>query len=194
MDVHPDRVADRPPHERARAARTMAELNEAFATLSDPRRRAEYDRRSGPGPTGPGAARAPRTGTAVPPDPRRIHGDGDLVDVVPPGPLAALVGYAPWLALVAVLAGIFVFTAYAGVSDDDDPSTPGGTVAVRDLRGSCVKTSGGFVLVANCAQTPHEGEIVAQASDATLCPEGTEAWEIPQGDVVACTDPATASP
>ncbi len=191
MEVHPDRVADRPTAERARAAREMAALNEAFAILSDTDRRARYDRqRRGPGSepsTRPASNGRPR---AAPPSP-----DDDLVAVVPAGPLGALVGYAPWLALVAVLVGIFVFTAYAGGGPgEDDPSSPAGTVAVRDMRGSCIKRSGGFVLVANCAQTPHEGEIVAQASDESLCPEGTVAWQVPQEDVVACTDPATRSP
>jgi hypothetical protein len=62
------------------------------------------------------------------------------------------------------------------------------------MRGNCIRTSGGFVLVANCAQTPHRGEIVVQASDVSLCPNGTEGWEVPQEEVVACVDPATASP
>lgn len=192
MDVHPDRVADRPAPERARAAREMAALNEAFAILSDPDGRARYDRQR----RGPGSApstRAASNGRPRPAPPSSY--DDDLVAVVPAGPLGALVGYAPWLALVAVLVGIFVFTAYAGGGPgEDDPSSPGGTVAVREMRGSCIKRSGGFVLVANCAQTPHEGQIVAQASDGSLCPEGTVAWEVPQEDVVACTDPTTRSP
>jgi hypothetical protein len=165
----------------------MAELNEAVEVLSDPTKRAAYDRR---GAVGEGAS---RPGTARPAGPPASH-DDDLVAVAPPG-TTALMGYLPWLLLAVVMVGIFVFTAYAGGGpDQDDDQSPGGTIEARDIRGSCIRTSGGFVLVANCAQTPHEGEIVALASDAPLCPDGLDAWEVPQEDLVACTDPSTAVP
>jgi hypothetical protein len=165
----------------------MAELNEAVDVLSDPTKRAEYDRRGTTGGSAAGPRPAGPAGSAV-------SYDDDLVPVAPAG-TAALMGYLPWLLLVVVLVGIFVFTAYSGGGpDQDDEESPGRTVEARDIRGSCIRTSGGFVLVANCAQTPHEGEIVALASDANLCPEGLEAWEVPQEDLVACTDPSTAMP
>lgn len=166
----------------------MAELNEAVQVLGDPQRRAAYDRaRSGP-VSAPAGARP--TGPATP-----VAADDDLVDVAPTGVTAILVGSLPWLLLIAVLVGIFVFTAYSGGGPaEDDAPTSEGTTAVRDVRGSCIRTSGGFVLVANCAQTPHRGEIVAQASDVSLCPAGTRAWEVPQEELVACTDPATSVP
>lgn len=183
-------MADRTPFEQARAARRMAELNEAVEVLGDPERRAAYDRRLAGGHDRdvPAARPAGPAASAVEHD--------DLVAVAPEGPMAALLGYLPWLLLVVVLVGIFVFTAYSGGGPDDDadPTSPGATVEARDIRGSCIRTSGGFVLVANCAQTPHEGEIVVLTSDAFLCPEGLDAWEVPQEDLVACTDPATAEP
>lgn len=40
MKYHPDRVA---PAQRGRATERMRRLNEAYAVLHDPRRRAEYD-------------------------------------------------------------------------------------------------------------------------------------------------------
>jgi DnaJ-domain-containing protein 1 len=188
--MHPDRVADRTPFEQARAARRMAELNEAVAVLGDPERRAAYDRRL----AGGSSTDEPQARPAGPAS-WDVERD-DLVPVAPEGPTAALLGYLPWLLLVVVMIGIFVFTAYSGGGPDDDadPGTPGATVEARDIRGSCIRTSGGFVLVANCAQTPHEGQIVALASDAFLCPEGLDAWEVPQEDLVACADPATAEP
>lgn len=167
----------------------MAELNEAFEVLSDPKGRADYDRRRVRGDTG-----ATRARPAGPPRPAPTADDDDMVPVAPAG-ATALFGYVPWLLLIAVLVGIFVFTAYAGGGpDDDDRSPTGGTIEARDIRGSCIRTSAGFVLVANCGQTPHHGEIVALASDAHLCPDGLDAWVVPQEDLVACTDPATASP
>ena len=167
----------------------MADLNEAVEVLSDPTRRAEYDRRR----SAPNESSAPR------PTPPRPHDgasdpDDDLVAVAPAG-TTALFGYLPWILLVVVLVGIFVFTAYAGGGPEEDERSPtGGTVEARDIRGSCIRTSGGFVLVANCAQTPHEGEIVVLASDPGLCPEGLDEHQVPQEDVVACTDPDTAVP
>lgn len=41
---HPDRLGDRSPGERARSAARMARVNEAWNVLSDPSRRAAYDR------------------------------------------------------------------------------------------------------------------------------------------------------
>ena len=166
----------------------MAELNAAFEVLSDPTRRADYDRRRAVGDTSPTTPRP-----AGPSRPTPTADDHDMVAVAPAG-ATALFGYAPWLLLIAVLVGIFVFTAYSGGGPDDDGSTPGATIEARDIRGSCIRTSAGFVLVANCAQTPHHGEIVALASDVSLCPDGLDAWVVPQEDMVACTDPATASP
>ena len=62
--VHPDRHAGAPPDAVATATRRMAELNEAWAVLSDPDRRSAYDRTLGR----PGGTSTPRTVREPQPD------------------------------------------------------------------------------------------------------------------------------
>ena len=195
FERHPDRTADRSPEGVARAEAGMAGLNEAVETLTDPLRRQRYDAgRHGAGPAGTGSrAHGPGPGSAgVVPGPTSAQTPGAAV-----GPVALLARVTPWAALLLVLAAIFVFTAYAGGGDEGPPGgedEPTGTVAVRDLRGSCIQRSGGFTLVVNCGVRPNEGRIVAQASPDATCPDGTEAWLVPQEELLACTDPTTATP
>jgi DnaJ-domain-containing protein 1 len=184
-DLHPDR---RDAAHGARQSAEMAAVNEAWAVLRDPCRRAAYDAHLGTGRPSPAQHRQPAA--YGPPNPPPAHA------AEPVGCLTSVAGAAPWIALLAVLAVIFVFTAYAGSGRDGD-ATDGDTteeapmLAVRDLRGSCIQQAGGTILVVDCLTVPHEGVIVAQASRGAACPDGTVEWLIRQQGVLACTEPGT---
>ena len=194
-ELHPDRQASVVDRADGAGSNDMAAVNQAWSVLGDPARRAAYDRqlRSGERTTGatrPASPRygSPRYGPAHPPP---TH------EAAPLGCLASTAGFLPWVALLAVLAAIFVFTAYAATDggegdgtvrgDGDDPPM----VAVRDLRGSCIQEIRGAAMVVDCFTVPHEGVIVAQASVDASCPDGTIEWLIRHQDVLACTEPGS---
>lgn len=189
FELHPDRARGTSGSDPAtRPEDRMAELNAAWQLVGDPARRREFDRR---------AAGQPSTGPPVPPAPRVAWTPPHTNGATAPSVAAVLAGILPWVALVVVLGAIFVFTAYAGGPGDDepdDPASPGATVVVRDVRGSCIREADGFTLVVNCAAAPHDGRIVAQGSLDATCPAGTTGVPVPQEDFLACIDPQTAAP
>ncbi|MFP3907409.1 MAG: J domain-containing protein [Acidimicrobiales bacterium] len=187
-ELHPDQRHGDQGRAADRRSAEMAAVNEAWAVLSDPDRRAAHDRelagRSPQGDAGPTASYGPER-------PPPLHQPAPTT-----GCLASAAGIVPWIALLVVLAAIFVFTAYAGSGSDDgdggdstDSDAP--LVTVRDLRGSCIQQAGGATIVVDCFTVPHEGVIVAQASTGAACPDGTVEWLIRQQDVLACTEPGT---
>jgi len=188
-ELHPDRQHGRDPAAVATTTARMQAVNEAWTVLRDPIRRTAYDR-SLERPADPGrAAGSPPPGAAggppeTPPEPLEPLGAS--------GPLVALAGALPWLAVLGVLAAIFVFTAYAGGRDDPAGPEAPGTARVVDHRGSCVQRTGGFTLIVNCATVPNEGRIVAQGSAGASCPPGTTLWPIPQQSIVVCTEDLAA--
>ena len=106
--AHPD---------HAGSAREMAVLNEAWHVLGDPARRAAYDR----------AAARPEAVDGRVDSAESHHGDDGLaVGEHPAGRAGCLIGL-PWLVVLAALALIFVFTAYAarGGGDDGEPRPDG---------------------------------------------------------------------
>lgn len=191
LELHPDRHGTSEGAGPDTSAR-MAEVNEAARVLTDPARRRAYDAQRRP-VADPPTSRPPTATTWT----SAAHGDA-----VPRGPVsltASLAGVLPWLALVGLLFGIFVFTAFAGGpgSDDDAGDERGvdqspATVAVRDLRGQCVQLAAGFTLVVNCATVPHEGRIVVQGSIGAACPEPTIEYVVEQQDALVCVEPGTA--
>lgn len=183
LELHPDRHGEDPPERRIAVAARMAQVNASAAVLLDAQRRRDFDasrvRSSGPRPPAPAPAPGPGPTTAPP------AGSGTV--------LASLAGVLPWMVLVGLLFGIFVFTAFAGGpgGDADPPEGTVPTVAVRDLRGQCVQVTGGFTLVVNCGVTPNEGRIVVQGSIGARCPEPTRPFTIQQQDALVCVEPGT---
>jgi curved DNA-binding protein CbpA len=93
--LHPDGHAGRPDDDLDAAGRAMQDVNEAWRILRDPSTRAAYDR----------SLRAGPTHTRSRPSPRHAAAPTDLT--------VRLVRSVPWIVVIAVLIGVFVFTAVA---------------------------------------------------------------------------------
>lgn len=179
--LHPDRVVDGSPAERALADRRMREVNEAWQVLRDPTRRRAYDDSRIVGR--PHTTAAPARPRSSAPD--RFDEDDDLVDVLPDlGPVqAGLFRHGPWLVLVVVLGLIFIGTAYATTGGDDDGQPARGTgVGV----GACVDVETGPTTSVVPCSGPHELRIVQRVPDGAACPVGTEKRRLGTDGLLDC--------
>jgi curved DNA-binding protein CbpA len=158
-ELHPDRLV-------GGSTREMQDVNEAWRVLGDRGRRRDYDRELAPTPTA----------VRVPPeiDPDDVPYPQALAD--PDDVAVRVVRALPWVVVTAVLAVIFVFTAFAG-SGDDQPSG-------YDLAGKCISTGGGTREV-RCE--PGIPEVVLVVSRQSQCPSGASA--VPYADDWLCLRP-----
>jgi molecular chaperone DnaJ len=170
--LHPDGFADQPDAEAA-SRRAMQDVNEAWRVLREPASRATYDRalrqRSAP-------AERPRavqvaTRDLDRPYPRRAAEPGDLT--------VALVRAAPWVVVLAVLAAIVVFTAYARGGDES-----------HDLVGKCINVTSGMPEEAPCDE-PNDGRVVNIVKKQNLCTSGTTARVVAGGQWYCMRPPET---
>lgn len=189
--LHPDRQSAATPAERRLAERRMREVNVAWTTLSDPIRRAEYDR-SRPGATpGPFAPTRPApTGDAAvakenetvsaawwdSDDPAaafaRMHAKGE--DDIDDGtgddyPIAGTWFLRRGPVVVVLLVGLvlFVVTAYAGRGASRSTAT---TMAPSAVAGSrCVKLMPDHMAYAVACDGRHDATIVRDEPYAQAC-------------------------
>lgn len=197
-DKHPEGAR------RRAAAEHMSQINAAWAVLGNESKRRAYDRTRSTESHVQASAAKSQPSAFVPVDDDVVinfgHDFDSSVDIFSDAERVrmpiAMAGFIPAIALALALLAIFIFTAYAGgPSQQNTPEHPNeNMVAIRDLRGQCIQQSNGFILVVNCALTPNEGRIVAQASLGAPCPAGTQGWIVRQQQVQACVDPATAVP
>ena len=187
--LHPDRHLHSPPDEAARAERRMREVNAAWAVLSDGEAKRRYDQAlrasTVPPRPSPGAARAASAPPRPAPTTSPLYGH---VDVAPgEGVWRAIFRVMPWLVVIVVLGGIFVFTAFAAGSGDspaagrDEPTTlPTASV------GDCVRYASANVLhLVDCA-TPNQGRIVEKVPNGRPCPPGSDMRYLPAEGLYAC--------
>jgi hypothetical protein len=176
--LHPDRYVDAGSERRRAAERQMQDVNEAWRVLRDPGRRRRYDHdtyprvpsSTAPGAGGPGPS---------------WDGDTDIgleeaeptLDVT-----ARLIRGLPWIVLLAVLAMIFVFTAYA-----TDSRTPD----VDDDLGCVVVESGPVATPRSCASAGAR-EVLAEVDGARACPDGTERLQPVDRPTALCLEVATS--
>lgn len=181
-EVHPDRQPGSQTSGSDQEARSgqadnaMRELNEAWRVLGDPGRRRAYDQAL--------LARAPVRSV-----PRRSVDDLDdrpyFHAPAEPGDIGVVLARGlPWVAAIVVLVGIFVFTAFAGGSDDNDE------VSGSDLVGSCVRLERGGVVTKVPCDEPNSGRVDLVAVRSSLCPEGSSSARLPsQGSWLCLRDP-----
>ena len=158
--LHPDGHGDRPAAEVAAVRRAMQDVNEAWRVLRDPARRAAYDRLL-QAPVPPPSSAPTDGGDLDRPYPRRPVEPGDVT--------VAIVRAVPWIAVLVVLAVIFVFTAFA--RNGDDPQT---------MLGKCISTDSGSAVEVPCSQ-PNDGEVVDVVRTSSGCTRGAVATAVPGG-------------
>lgn len=191
--LHPDRLGAATEAERRLAERRMREVNAAWTVLSNPEQRRRYDLGLA-APSAPSGAAGARSGSAagstgasgpngssrpggaapppwVDPAPRSGHGGDDLAldDEVE---LARwhfwLLRRGPVIAALVIAAGIFIFTAYAGTTDDHGTQNP--TVPPPE---HCARVLEGRTAVPVSCSLPNNGRIVTSVDRALDCPAGT---------------------
>lgn len=177
--LHPDRLTGAPGAGADRAARRMQDVNEAWRILRDPVARAAYDQ---------ALASATRVAPVTPPSwPADVEFDDDDLDepfhapLAQPGDVTVSIARAiPWVAVLVVLAVIFVFTAYAG--KHNGRSGPDG------LMNRCVVTGSASAVRAVPCASPNEGKVVRIVDRASLCERGSTSRSI-EGDRWLCLVP-----
>lgn len=152
------------------ASAGMAALNEAWRVLGDPARRRAYDR---------------TLHRPAPVTPDVVAGDDDELAIeAPAGRAGYLVGL-PWLLVLAVLAVIFVFTAYAtsrsGSSDELD-----GLVRIGD----CVRLRTGHPAAEAPCDDSADAVVDNVLTGAETCPAGSQLALGPVGAERLCLRPS----
>jgi hypothetical protein len=140
----------------------MAELNEAWTVLSDPGRRADYDRRLS------GQHRRPDIDDDDP------VGVDDRHDGVGPQPTHRRRAPVLTIAVLTVLGVVFVGSAYARTGGSDAP--PGGPLDGRIEPGSCVQVLPGDLAEETPCSGPNAGVASAVLAPGSTCPAPTAAF------------------
>jgi curved DNA-binding protein CbpA len=170
--LHPDRHIDAGPNGRAQAEWAMQEVTEAWRVLGDAGRRRRYDRELG----GPVRAEVDDGRFAT-------RSDGTFPEEVEVlDPTVRLIRGLPWIALVVVLIGIFIFTAYAATGDSKkhQPATTNGV-----SRG--VVMGEGTATPEPC-EAPGARTVVTEIVPSATCPAGTEGVAGQAGVTVLCLE------
>lgn len=202
---HPDRLAGMEPAEATQAEIQIRRVNQAWEVLGREDRRAAYDRQLRLWAGDPEARTAePRAGVRNENGVFRI--DPRLLD---PEFLAArrhaqfdeighrqsiMLRVVPVLAVLGLLAGIFIFTAYARNDPGSVPSpttVSGPSLGSGIKAGDCVTVLGGPALIARPCDAAAAGRVIGAHEDVpnAQCPVGTTR-EVPLANgVVACLAP-----
>ncbi len=194
---HPDRFAGKSALEAKEAEDRMRKLNEAWSVLGDAGMRKSYDRelaglRSGASTVG----EAIRTDGGIPRiDPRlldpeflaarRRHMEEDI-EARHSGVLRTLTV----LGFFGLLAGIFIFTAYANGSSGTAPTTtfPAPDLGIGIEAGSCVRFMSGGALQERECDAPNDGRILGVREDegSAACPAGTTQQRMLPNELILC--------
>ncbi len=180
--LHPDHQGPANPAERALAERRMRDVNAAWAVLGDPAERRRYDTALD--------RRARPPSAAVPPPPARPGDEDDDLDEADVAPMVGgLVRALPWVLVLAVLAFIFVFTAYArGGPGGERPADPTTGQGVRV--GTCIAVHPGPTTTGVPCGATGALRVVARVSDRARCPGGSEARRLASDRLLDCVRPA----
>jgi hypothetical protein len=192
---HPDRFAGRPPLETQQAEDRMRKLNEAWAVLGDSTSRRRYDldlaNVSGGATTVGEAVRSDGGVTRIDPrllDPEFLASRRRLMEEDTEVHHSNVVRVITVLGFFGLLAGIFIFTAYANGSSGTAPAptVPGPDLGIGVEAGECVRQmSGGSLLVVPCDGTTDGRVIGARQLDGT-CPVSTVRELLLPNDLVVC--------
>lgn len=175
---HPDRRASASPADRAVAERRMREINEAWHVLRDPQRRRDYDRSRTTAATARSTATVRTAPRPADPD-LRIERASATRHSTQLGVIRGL----PWIALVVLLLGIVVATAYADRESDEPVTAP------RPDVGDCIDLRAGLTVTIVDCDGPHQYRIEARVPGPDGCPPGTEARRLGNDSRFDCLSP-----
>ncbi|HEY4377597.1 MAG TPA: DnaJ domain-containing protein [Acidimicrobiales bacterium] len=198
--LHPDRLVDPTPAERALAERRMREINEAWRVLQVRESRDRYDESLRPARARSAAPRQPATSASGSPStsPSAAAGVGsperyddweherwvDATDDEPIGLVGELLRHLPWVVLVGALLLIFVVTAYASAGHSSSPTPT--TVPGPASPGTCLDVSPGpATTIVPCAGH-HDVTVVARVDEQHACPSGTERRRLAHDGLLDC--------
>lgn len=203
--LHPDRLADSSPAERAFAERRMREVNAAWTTLSSPDRRLDYDRELAGVPRATttrrptssppsGARRTNRPEDADDPDLAFARQRAEQLDPDEPELSAGhfwLLRRGPIVAMVLVGLLLFVVTAYAGGNAATSDDATAGPTSLETS--ACVRNVEGRTSVWVSCQLDNDGRVVTFVDTPLDCPAKTSYVVV--NDQVACAtkDPTLLS-
>lgn len=194
---HPDRFVGKAPLEAKKAEDRMRKLNEAWAILGEPGRRKSYDRELAGLTSG-----ATTVGEAV-----RNEGGVQRIDarLLDPEFLAArrrmmeedneaqhsgIIRTITVLGFFGLLAGIFIFTAYANGSSGTAPTTtfPAPDLGIGIDAGSCVRFMTGGAMQERECDGPNDGRILGVRADASAaaCPAATTRQVTLPNELIVC--------
>jgi hypothetical protein len=183
LQLHPDVAAD------ADTGEAMRRLNQAWRVLGDADQRRRYDEARAR-PAAPG-------GTVVEPQPGPTRAAGDDLGWEAPV-LRRRPFLRPSVVVLAVLAVIFVVTAYAGSWPGQQPGAPTATAprtSVMSPVGMCLAATpaSGLNVLVPCS-TPNDGQVLAEVSGVDECPPGTvgRVWSL--RPTILCTTSSSPSP
>ena len=154
----------------------MQELTAAWQVLGDAGRRRRYDREHDIGSPSSTRERNEELRQFV------LRDDGTAEEQLPPLDGAArLIHAIPWIALVAVLVIIFIFSAYALTG-----GPKGGDLGGGNKIGQCVIVGAdGRVTDASCGDDGAR-TIIGLVGPSSPCPAGTERFQPTTGSAVFC--------
>jgi len=92
----------------------------------------------------------------------------------------------PWLLVIVVLGGIFVFTAFAASRRDGSPSPSQATTASTASVGDCIRWLSSTELGIVDCDKPNDGRIVDKVSVGKPCPSDANQTYLPDEGMYAC--------
>ena len=177
--LHPDVAPD------PESGDVMRRLNEAWAVLGDPQRRRRYDEDLAAAARNASVISPPVVAPPAPPPPPAAE------------PVRRIWFLRPSVLILAVLAVLFVVTAYAGPGPGTSGRSPGPTAtsvadpsAVHPV-GLCLATVSDSALntIVPCT-VPNSGQILAEVTEVGQCPTGTVGHFWTLRPTVLCTTSA----
>jgi len=194
---HPDRFASKPSLEAKQAEDRMRKLNEAWSVLGDEGNRKTYDRelaglRSGASTVG----EAVQTKGGIPRidprllDPEFLAARRRLVEEDTDARHSGILRTITVVGFFGLLAGIFIFTAYANGSSGTAPTTtfPAPDLGIGIDAGSCVRFMSGGALQERECDAPNDGRILGVREDeaSAACPAATTRQVSLPNELILC--------
>ena len=194
---HPDRFAGKSTLEAKKAEDRMRKLNEAWSVLGDADTRKRYDRElAGLRSEATTVGEAVQTDGGVPRidprllDPEFLAARRRLMEEDTDARHSGILRTLTVVGFFGLLAGIFIFTAYANGSSGTAPTTtfPAPDLGIGIDAGSCVRFMSGGALQERECDSLNDGRILGVREDegSAACPAGTTQQRTLPNELILC--------